>query len=55
VVRRDDGGDMYSKAPRFEGVADEEHEYGGGGPGCEVVGLSRGAVEMVSPGAVPLW
>ena len=45
VVRLDDGGEMYSKAPGFEGVADEGHEYGGGGPVYVVVGLSNGAVE----------
>lgn len=32
VVRRDEGGDMYSKAPGFEVVVEDEHEYGAGGP-----------------------
>lgn len=42
---------MYSNGPGFEVVAEELHEYGGGGPVYVVVGLGNGAVDMVSPDA----
>ena len=54
MVRLDEGGEIYSNVPRFEGVADEEHENGGGGPEYVVVGLGNGAVEMVKPDGSPL-
>ncbi len=40
---------MYSEVPGLEGVAEEEHEYGGAGPGNAVVGLGSGAVERLKP------